>query len=151
MRGEWLLIGCPMWILGLLLVACAAATPQPSATSTSAGSATPPTPVGYLEGKVTIGPLRPAQRVDEPAGPVPPEAYAAYPIKIFKSDGATWVADVKVRPDGTYQIALAPDTYVVARTGAGVRTGRSPDLPKTVTILGGQMMRLDIYIDTGIR
>jgi len=56
----------------------------------------PPTLVGYLEGRMTIGPLRPAQRVDEPASPVPPEVYTAYPVKIFKSDGATWVADVRV-------------------------------------------------------
>lgn len=111
----------------------------------------PPTPVGYLEGKVTIGPLRPAQRVDDPVRPVPPEVYAAYPVKIFKSDGATWVADVNVQADGTYRIALAPGTYVVALARMGIRSGRGRDLPKTITIASDQTVRLDINIDTGMR
>jgi len=109
------------------------------------------TQVGYLEGKVTIGPLRPAQRVDEPPPPAPPEGYAAYPIKVFKADGATWVADVNVRPDGTYRLALAPDTYVVALARPGLRSGRGRDLPKTITMTSGQTVRLDIDIDTGLR
>lgn len=111
----------------------------------------PTTPVGYLEGKVTIGPLRPSQRVDEPAAPVPAETYAAFPIKILKSDGATWVADVKVRVDGTYRIGLVPDTYVVALAGAGIRIRHGRDLPKTITIVADQTVRLDIDIDTGMR
>jgi len=111
----------------------------------------PPTLVGYLEGRMTIGPLRPAQRVDEPASPVPPEVYTTYPVKIFKSDGATWVADVRVHADGTYRIALAPHTYVVALARMGIRSGRGSDLPKTITITSGQTVRLDIDIDTGMR
>ena len=99
------------------------------------------TAVGYLEGKVTIGPLRPAQRVDAPAAPVPAEVYAAYP----------WVADVNVRPDGTYRIALMPDAYVVARARTGIRGGRGGDLPKRITIASDQTVRLDIDIDTGMR
>lgn len=127
------------------------ATSQPAATSTSGESAMPHTPVGYLEGKVTIGPLRPAQRVDDPARPVPSEVYAAYPVKIFKSDGATWVADVNVQADGTYRIALAPGTYVVALARMGIHFGRSRDVPKTITIASDQTVRLGIDIDTGMR
>lgn len=143
----------PRWLCGLFLVGCAMAmaTSQPAATATSGESAMPPTPVGYLEGKVTIGPLRPAQRVDDPARPVPPEVYAAYPVKIFKSDGATWVADVNVQADGTYRIALAPGTYVVALARMGIRSGRGRDLPKTIMIASDQTVRLDIDIDTGMR
>ena len=109
------------------------------------------TAVGYLEGKVTVGPLRPAQRVDAPVAPVPAEVYAAYPIKIFESDGVTWVADVNVGADGTYRIALMPDTYVVALARTGIRDGRGGDLPKRITVASGQTVRLDIDIDTGMR
>ncbi len=91
------------------------------------------------------------QRAEEPASRVPPEVYAAYPIKIFKPDGQTWVADVKVGQDGTYRVALAPNNYVVALAGANIRISRGRDLPKTITIASGQTVRLDIAIDTGMR
>jgi hypothetical protein len=136
-KGGWLSIRGTMWLFGLLFASCAAVTP--------------PIPVGYLEGKVIIGPLRPVQRAEEPASRVPPEVYAAYPIKIFKPNGQTWVADVKVGPGGAYRVALAPDTYVVALAGANIRISRGGDLPKTITIASGQTVRLDIDIDTGMR
>ena len=146
-----LLIGCVVWPSALLLGACAARAREPGRTSAPLPTGMPPASVGYLEGKVTIGPLRPSRRVDEPPPPVPPEVYAAYPIRVFKADGATWVADVNVRPDGTYRLALAPDTYVVALARTGIRIGRARDLPKTITIASDQTVRLDIDIDTGMR
>ena len=105
--------------------------------------------MGQLEGNVSIGPLRPAERAGEPPPLPPPEAYALRSISIFKEDGATLVTSVKINPDGTYRVALPPGTYVV---GIG-RTGmdRARGLPKTIVIPAGQTVRLDISIDTGMR
>lgn len=125
-----------MCVLGLLLAACAS-------------TATPEVPVGYLEGRVTIGPLQPVEQVGVPTPTVPPEVYAARSIDIFQADGTTLVTNVKINSDGTYHVALAPGTYVVDIAPTGI--DRSKDLPKTIVIESGQTVRLDIDIDTGIR
>jgi len=126
----------PMCVLGLLFAACAS-------------TATPEVPVGYLEGRVTIGPLQPVERVGVPTPTVPPEVYAARSIDIFQSDGTTLVTNVKINPDGTYRVELEPGTYLVniARTGID----RAGGLPKTIVIESNRTVRLDIEIDTGIR
>jgi len=105
--------------------------------------------MGYLEGNVTIGPLRPADRIGEPPLAPPPAAYAMRSINIFREDGATLVANVRIKLDGTYRVALAPGSYVVdiARTGMD----RARSLPKTIVITTGQIVRLNIHIDTGMR
>ena len=121
----------------------------PSATSTPAPSPTPIPQVGALEGRVSIGPLTPVERVGVPTPTPPPEVYAARSINIFQANGKTLVANVKINPDGTYRVELKPGTYVVniARTGLD----RGTDLPRTITIVDGQTTHLDIDIDTGIR
>ena len=126
-----------------------APAPTQSATSTPAPSPTPVPQVGTLEGRVSIGPLTPVERVGVPTPIPPPEVYAARSINIFQTDGKTLVANVKINPDGTYRVELKPGTYVVniARTGLD----RGTDLPKTITIVNGQTTHLVIDIDTGIR
>jgi hypothetical protein len=105
--------------------------------------------MGYLEGQVTIGPLRPSERLGEPPPPVPPAAYAARVIQVFAADGATLVTRVAINPDGTYRVALPPGPYRVDLARAG--RDRARELPTTVTIASGQTVRLDIDIDTGMR
>jgi hypothetical protein len=105
-------------------------------------------PMGYLEGRVTIGPLRPTQRAGEQPA-TPPEAYAARSINVFAADGATLVSTVKIRPDGTYRVALPPGPYVVDLARSGI--DRAKGLPQTVSIVSGQTVRLDVHIDTGLR
>ena len=141
-------------LLGVMLIACGPATqPPPSlpaglvATSTSAPEPAPQ--VGYLEGRVTIGPLTPVERAGVPTPSVPPEVYAALLIDIYLPDGTTRIANAKVKPDGTYRVELAPGMYLVTVPRAGIQRG--VDLPKTITIVAGQTARMDIDIDTGIR
>jgi hypothetical protein len=98
---------------------------------------------------VTIGPLVPVERVGVPTPTTPPEAYAARSIDVFQSDGSTLVANVKIGSDGTYRVELPPGKYVVKLAPTGIDRGFN--LPRTVEVVSGQTLRLDIDIDTGIR
>lgn len=102
-----------------------------------------------LEGKVSIGPLTPVERIDVPTPTTPPEVYAARSIDVFQSDGTTRVTNVRINSNGTYRVELAAGTYVINLAPTGI--DRGVNLPQTITIEGGQTMRLDIDIDTGIR
>ena len=104
---------------------------------------------GTLQGHVNIGPLQPVVRVDEPTPVVPPEAYAARQIVIYAADGQTEIARVQIGPDGNYEVALPPGTYVVDINRGGIDSSKS--LPAKVQIEAGQTKTLDVEIDTGIR
>jgi hypothetical protein len=102
---------------------------------------------GTLTGKVSISPLCPVEPCMVPHDRLI-AAYAARPITISTPDG-TVVTTVTADPESGYTVALKPGTYVVAIPKQGI--GGSPELPATVTIRSGEMVRLDISIDTGIR
>ncbi len=51
--------------------------------------------------------------------------------------------------DGTYWVELSPGTYLVDINRVGM--DRSAEVPKTIQIRAGEMVTLDIDIDTGIR
>jgi len=141
----------PIMIISIL-AACespTAGTTIPTVMPISTSAPTPQPRTGTLEGRVTIGPLTPVERVGVPTPTTPPEAYAARSIDIFLSDGTTQVANVGIGPDGAYRVELAPGTYVVNLASTGI--DRGVNLPQTVTIEGGHTLRLDIDIDTGIR
>jgi hypothetical protein len=120
--------------------------------ATHASCAPPGAPeaaAGYLEGRVTVGPLHPVARSSEAAPPVPPEVYTSRSIAVFKADRVTPVTEVRFKPDGTYRVSLPPGTYVVNYTPRGADAAEG--LPATVIIRGNETVRLDIRIDTGIR
>lgn len=104
---------------------------------------------GTLEGHVTIGPLVPVVREGEPEPTPSPEVYAARKIVIYTPGGKTEIARVSIDSYGNYQVALQVGRYVVDINRIGI--DRAADLPKTVEIFEGQVTRLDIDIDTGIR
>ena len=108
-------------------------------------------PVGFVEGKVSIGPLTPVQRIDETPPPIPPEVYAAYVIRIYRSDGTTLVLDVKIDPAGMYRAALGAGSYGIGAARADGGTMLSRASPQPIEIQSGQTLHLDIDIDTGIR
>ena len=101
---------------------------------------------GTLIGNVSIGPLCPVEPClishDQIVA-----AYAARPITITTA-GGSFVGSVIANPDTGYMISLRPGTYSVDTLHQGV--GGS-NLPKTVIIHAGEIVRLDISIDTGIR
>jgi hypothetical protein len=104
---------------------------------------------GTLQGHVSIGPLQPVARADEPTPVVPPEVYAARQIVVTNADDQADSYRVPIGPDGTYQVALAPGSYLVDFNRVGIDF--SKDLPATAEIAAGQTITLNVIIDTGIR
>jgi hypothetical protein len=121
------------------------------ATAFLAGCVAPPASpgTGTLQGHVSIGPVQPMVRADEPALTVPPEAYAARQLIIVGTGEQTAVYRVQIGPDGAYKVALPPGTYTVDLSRVGMDF--SKDLPATVEIVAGQNITLDVDVDTGIR
>lgn len=114
-----------------------------------AGAAVEP---GVIQGKVTVGPLTPVERVPEPGetpSPIPAQVYTSRSVDILKADGRTLVKHVQFQGDGTYKVELPPGTYVVASPAGQFEHAR--ELPKTVTLKSGEVVTLDLDIDTGIR
>ena len=71
------------------LTACAAQPTSAQPTSAQPTLSGVP-PVGFVEGKVSIGPLAPGpQRIDQTPQPISPEVYAAYVIRIYRADDTT--------------------------------------------------------------
>jgi hypothetical protein len=101
-----------------------------------------------LTGNVSIGPLCPIEPCTIPRDQLI-AAFAARPISIAKPGGPV-VASVVADPDTGYTVSLKPGTYtVVDIRHQGI--GGSRDLPRTVTLRSGEMVWLNISIDTGIR
>jgi hypothetical protein len=121
-------------ILTLLLSACLGGTPQPP---------------GTLAGHVNIGPLVPVQREGEPEPTPAPEVYAARQIVVYAENGRTEVVRAQINSEGDYEVDLPPGTYVVDINRIGIDSAQG--LPKQVEIRSGQVTRLDVEIDTGIR
>ena len=120
-------------IFAILLVACASA----------------PRETGVLEGHVMISPLAPVAREGEPEPTPAPEVYAAYPIIIYARDGKTEIARAQVDANGNFRLTLPVGTYIVDTIHRGVGGGKG--LPRAVEIVSGQVTRVDVEIDTGIR
>jgi hypothetical protein len=108
----------------------------------------PASPKGTLQGQVTIGPICPVERPDQPCTPTP-ETYAARKVVILSPEGGSLIATVSLNQTGYYRVDLDPGTYVVDINRAGI--DRSPDVPRTLTLASGETVTLDIDIDTGIR
>ena len=105
--------------------------------------------MGYLEGRASIGPLQPVERVGVPASTPPPEACTSRSLVIHSAATGAEVARVSFQPDCMYRLALPPGEYRVELQAHGI--DRSQDLPRTITITAGQSTRLDVSIDTGLR
>src|SRR5579864_3136920 len=139
----------------VLMVSACGPQAQPAASgSPSASVAVPATAassaaMGYLEGRASIGPLQPVERVGVPAPTPSPAACTARGLVVFDALTGAEATRFDLAFDCTYRVALAPGSYRVELQRRGIDS--SKDLPRTVTISAGQTTRLDISIDTGIR
>jgi hypothetical protein len=99
-------------------------------------------PAGGVQGRVTIGPTCPVERVGSPC---PPGVWTGT-VRATSSDGA--VHETATASDGSYRLALAPGSYTVTPVveGSGPPTAK----PATVTV-GATMQQLDLELDSGIR
>ena len=108
-----------------------------------------PKEFGIIEGYVTIGPLVPVIREGEVEPTPAPEVYAAREVVVFKEDGKTEFARLKIDATGNYRAELPVGTYVVDINHIGI--DMAADLPKEIKITNQGVTRLNIDIDTGIR
>jgi hypothetical protein len=106
---------------------------------------------GFLEGKVSIGPLCPVETDPPLPGCLPTaETYKAYPVTIWTSNEKRKVAQINPSLDGSYRVELAPGNYLI-RLDKEQNSIGSSNLPAEVSIISQDETKLDIEIDTGIR
>lgn len=103
---------------------------------------------GFLEGKISIGPLCPVERFPpDPHCQPTEETFKAWPIAAYQEK--TKIASLNPNLDGTYRVELPAGNYVVdLEKSMGIGGG---NLPVTITIKAGEITTLNIDIDTGIR
>jgi len=130
-----------------LLAACTPVEPAAPAEATDESAPSPETAV--LEGLIVFGPLQPVVKKDEPTPEIPPEAYEGRMVLVYLAGGETLLTEAAVQPDGSYRIELEPGEYVIDFTLAGIE--RSESVPAEVSLEAGEVMELDISVDTGIR
>jgi len=106
---------------------------------------------GFLEGKISIGPICPVEKDPPDPGCLPTaETYKAYPVGVWTSDGRRKIALLNPSLDGSYRSELDQGSYLIVlerdKTGIG-----ASNLPVEVTVLSDNTTILNIEIDTGIR
>jgi hypothetical protein len=77
------------------------------------------------------------------------DVYAAREIVVFKEDGHTEVARLKIDSQGNFRSSLPVGTYVVDINHIGIDMAKG--YPKTIEIVPQQVTSLEVDIDTGIR
>jgi hypothetical protein len=103
---------------------------------------------GILEGKVTIGPIVPVERPGQ-TYEVPCEVYEARKIMVYDRNHDKLIKQVDIDCNGHYTVELEAGVYVVDINRIGIDS--SSEVPARVEIVSGEIFRLDIDIDTGIR
>ncbi len=100
---------------------------------------------GFLEGRISIGPICPVERnPPDPSCAPTEETYKAYALGVYSLSGEK-VAQFNGGKDGNYKVGLAEGKYRVARESGLSRFSAEVEIRK------GQTAELDIDIDTGIR
>lgn len=113
------------------------------------GCARQPIETATLVGQVSIGPLMPVLREGEPEPTAAPEVYAARQVVIYKADGRVEVARAEIDATGFYSLTLPIGSYVVDINHAGIDS--ADGLPRSIELHPGDVLELNIEIDTGIR
>ncbi len=100
--------------------------------------------LGILAGQVNVGPLCPVEPCPGPA----PDVYSSRKLVLTPPAGS--VIYVSLNSDGRFQAEVPAASYSVDLTDCTF-LGCRWELPKQVTVQAGQVTKLDINIDTGIR
>lgn len=106
---------------------------------------------GFLEGKISIGPICPVETDPPDPGCLPTvETYKAYPVSVWTSDHKRKIVQINPALDGSYKTDLEPGNYLIILETDRSNIGGS-NLPVEVTIISANVTTLNIDIDTGIR
>ncbi|MCR4306558.1 MAG: Gmad2 immunoglobulin-like domain-containing protein [Candidatus Yonathbacteria bacterium] len=103
---------------------------------------------GVLQGTMTIGPVCPVQRIDEPCDPTP-EMFAARKVFVYLTDRKTLVTTLTPDGGGKFSATLPEGDYWVDMAHQGI--GGTSDLPLQIHVKEGTPVVLTIDVDTGIR
>lgn len=107
-------------------------------------SATPSARSTGIWGKVTAGPMCPAEQKNSPC---PPGVWTGTVRATAAGGGASY--EVATDSRGNYTLPLPPGTYeVMPETGGGPLP---MGFPISETVKEGRMQKLDMQVDTGIR
>lgn len=104
--------------------------------------------LGTLDGTMTIGPICPVERIDQPCTPTP-EMYAARKVFVYAKGKQTLLRTLTPDAEGKFHTTLPEGTYFVDMEHQGI--GRTSGVPATVHIASGESATLAITVDTGIR
>lgn len=143
-----------IWVfLFLVVLTGCSVLPQPLNTMAPLPTITyAPTPLAtfaILKGKVTVGPLTPVVKLDQPTPTPSPAVFTSRAINIINDETQAVVQKVSFKADGTFYAELPPGRYRIELVKNGM--DRAKDLPKVVVLGRGQAVIFDIEIDTGIR
>jgi hypothetical protein len=103
---------------------------------------------GSLDGVMTIGPICPVERVDQPCLPTP-EMYATHSVFVYTKDRQTLLATLTPDAQGEFHATLPVGVYYVDTTHQTI--GKVDGVPTVVSIVAGQSTLLTIAVDAGIR
>ena len=107
--------------------------------------------MGIIEGKVTIGPLRPGPvRINQPEPEVPPEMFASHKIVILSEDQSSQVAETKIDSKGNFRVDVPAGNYFITFSPHDIGFKQS-NPPHSVSVQAGQTTHFDLDIDTGMR
>jgi hypothetical protein len=121
---------------GLLLVlACAPSVP----------TAEP----GVLEGHLRIVSQGEVDLAGGQAAEIPAEVYAEYPLVVRRANGGEEIEAVVGDREGNYRVSLPAGEYVLDVKDRARRHVRTK--PKRFKVVSGEIVRVDMEIDTGVR
>lgn len=123
-----------VFLAGLALALSLAACGAPSAL-----------PGTGIQGRVTVGPTCPVERVNSPC---PPRPIAA--TVVVRDASGSEVTRFTAGPDGRFKVDLAPGTYALIGQGSGT-AGLPRPIPTSVTVVAGSYATVNVQFDSGIR
>jgi hypothetical protein len=120
-------------------------TPRAGVTATLVtGTSTPLPPQGQgVAGVALIGPTCPVQRIDSPCPDRPFEG-----VVVVRNAAGLEVARTMTDAQGRFSISLAPGRYVLTTLVTGVFPAPAT---QEVTVTAGQVIKVDLHLDSGIR
>ena len=106
--------------------------------------------LGFLEGKISIGPICPIEKYPPDPNCLPTaETYKAYPVSVWTANKRQ-ITLLKPSLDGSYKTNLDQGDYLIILENGRNNIGGS-NLPVEVIITSDKVTTLNINIDTGIR
>jgi len=105
---------------------------------------------GWIQGRITIGPLRPGPvRIDEQEPEPPAELFASHKIVLLNPNGETKIKEAAIDAKGNYKVSISPGDYLVDVQPHDIGFGNFT--PQSVTVESGKSVLHNIDIDTGMR